>query len=429
MPTTIVEMRQRRATLIGDARGLLDRADADGALGAEDRTQYERLFGQAQTLKEQIERAEQLEAEERDLAQHQPLAAARLGQPGLDDAVARTAAEMIFEYRGHRFPSHPAVRKAVNGWLMTGRLDATVAELRALQADVDTGGGYLRPDVEFVARLIKFVDDEVFMRQLGTVMMIPSGAGQIFPSLDTDPADADWTSELGTGSADTAMAIGKRELRPHPVAKRILVSNTLLRQSGQPGAVDAESLVRQRLGYKFAITEEKGYMTGTGAQQPLGLFTASAMGISTGRDVSTGNTTTSIMTDGLQEAKWTLKPQYRSRPSTRWIFHSDALKQIAKLKDGDGQYIWRQGITVGAPDTLLNLPYVESRYAPNTFTTGLYVGVLGDLSFYWIVVALEMQLQRLVELYAATNQTGFIGRLEVDGMPVLEEAFTRVKLA
>ena len=40
-----------------------------------------------------------------------------------------------------------------------------------------------------------------------------------------------------------------------------------------------------------------------------------------------------------------------------------------------------------------------------------------------------MELQRLDELYAATNQVGFIGRMELDGMPVLAEAFTRVTLA
>ena len=81
------------------------------------------------------------------------------------------------------------------------------------------------------------------------------------------------------------------------------------------------------------------------------------------------------------------------------------------------------------PDRLLNLPYMESQYAPNTFTTGLYVGILGDFKFYWIVDALDMTVQRLIELYAETNQVGFIGRAECDGMPVLEEAFVRVKLA
>ena len=43
--------------------------------------------------------------------------------------------------------------------------------------------------------------------------------------------------------------------------------------------------------------------------------------------------------------------------------------------------------------------------------TGLYVGMIGDFSQYWIADALSFSVQRLVELYAATNQTGFIGRL------------------
>ncbi len=67
-----------------------------------------------------------------------------------------------------------------------------------------------------------------------------------------------------------------------------------------------------------------------------------------------------------------------------------------------------------------------SEYVPNTFTTGQYVGLLGDMSFYWIADAIELQIQRLVELYAEQNQTGFIGRLESDAMPVLEEAFSRI---
>ena len=69
-----------------------------------------------------------------------------------------------------------------------------------------------------------------------------------------------------------------------------------------------------------------------------------------------------------------------------------------------------------------------SEYAPSTFTENLYIGMLGDFANYWIADALDMTMQRLVELYAATNQVGFISRFESDGMPVLEEAFVRVKL-
>jgi len=276
--------------------------------------------------------------------------------------------------------------------------------------------------MQFVDRLIQAVDNLVFMRQWATVFAVPNANSLGAPSLDSDPADPTWTSELAIGTEDSTMSVGRRELEPHPLAKYIKISNTLLRK-----VPDSEGLVRQRLGYKFSVTMENGYLNGSGAQQPLGVFTASDKGISTSRDVSTGNTDTSIQFDGLIEAKYTLKQQYW--PRARWIFHRAGVKQIAKLKDGEGQYIWRESTRVGEPDRILGFPNYMSEYAPSTFTSGLYVGILGDFAFYWIADALDMSFQRLVELFAATNQTAIIGRMESDGMPVLEEAFVRVKLA
>ena len=70
-----------------------------------------------------------------------------------------------------------------------------------------------------------------------------------------------------------------------------------------------------------------------------------------------------------------------------------------------------------------------SEHAPNTFTTGLYLGIFGDFRHYWIADSMSFAVQRLVELYAETDQTGFVGRTSVDGAPVLEEAFARITLA
>ena len=56
------------------------------------------------------------------------------------------------------------------------------------------------------------------------------------------------------------------------------------------------------------------------------------------------------------------------------------------------------------------------------------MGLIGDLSYYWIAENMQLDIQRLVELGALTNQDYFIGRLKLDGMPVLEKAFVRVKL-
>jgi HK97 family phage major capsid protein len=293
---------------------------------------------------------------------------------------------------------------------------------RAIQADSDIVGGYLVAPQQFVADLILFVKDLVYLRQKGTIYTVNAAQSLGAPALDSDPADADWTSELATGNEDTAMAFGKRELHPHPLAKRLKVSKKLLRLS----AIPAEALVRDRLGYKFAIAEEKAFYTGGGGNKPLGLFTASTMGISTNRDVTAG-TTTSPTADGLITAKMTLKAQYQE--VAEWFFHRNAVQLIMQLKDGMGQYLWKPGLEGGRPDLLLDLPLNMSEYVPNTFTTGLYYGVIGDPKFYWIADSEQMEIQRLDELYAETNQVGFIARRELDAMPVLEEAFVRLKLA
>ena len=397
------ELREKRAKAIHDAREILNRAQAENRnVTDEEKQRWDAFHAEAETIREQYERIERQEQLEGDLSQrqHEPLEIDR-GKQNPDE-----------ENRGNAFRS----------WLRSGFGGINPAERRALQVDVDTSGGYLVTPQQFVSTLIKAVDNVTVMRGMATTYQVPTADSLGAPALDADPADPTWVSELSTGNADSTMAFGKRELRPHPLAQRILVSRTLLRK-----AADPESIVRARLAYKMGVVQDNAFLNGSGSNQPLGVFTASSNGISTGRDVSTGNATTSIKFDGLIEAKYTLKPQYW--PNAKWIFHRDGMKQIAKLKDGDGQYIWRESVIMGEPDRVLGLPAVMSEYAPSTFTSGLYVGILGDFSNYWIADALDMQIQRLDELYAATNQVGFITRAETDGMPVLEEAFVRVKLA
>jgi len=406
-----IELRKERATLIKQARDIVEAAEKEARdLSAEEQINYDKAMADIDNLRIRIERDEKLAGLEAD------------GQKSIIQPVKELDARGAGN--GGDAGKEKEFRKAAFcKFLRSGIPALSGEEKRALQADSNEAGGYTIAPQEFVASLIKAVDDMVYVRQFATVTKLTKSDSLGIPSLDADPADADWTSELAIGSEDTTMDFGKRELNPKPLAKFIKVSNKLLRTS----ALDIDSLVQQRLAYKFGISEEKGFLTGSGAGQPLGLLTASADGIPASRDVSTGNTTTSVTFDGLIEAKYTLKGNYWAK--AKWMFHRDAVKQIAKLKNGEGQYIWESSVIAGQPDRILKIPVLMSEYVSNTFTTGLYVGILGDLSFYWIVDALDMNIQRLVELYAAANQTGFIGRLECDGMPTLAEAFVRVKLA
>lgn len=420
------EKLAQRARIIEENRQVIDLCEKEKRTKtAEEAAASEKRWADINRLKgEADELVRQAEAEDGIEGRGEPIKpdTEKRDKPKNETAEARTA-RIMREARTMDDNAY-AAQESVARFGEELRYSAMSAqERRALEVTNSASGGYLQPPQEFVARLIQAVDNLTFMRRIGTSFQVPQAESLGAPSLDNDPADPTWVGELSIGSEDSTMSFGKRELRPHPLAQFIKVSRTLLRKA----AIGPEAIVRERLAYKTAVVQENAFLNGTGAAQPLGVFTANAAGISTGRDVSTGNTTTSITFDGLKSAKWAIKSQYHSR--LQWIFHRDAGAQIDKLKDGNGQYIWQPSVVAGQQDRLLNCAANFSEYAPNTFTTGLYVGILGDFSNYWIADALSMEMQQLVELYAAANQVGFIVRSETDGMPVLEEAFARVKLA
>ena len=412
MSEKLKKLRDQRGQLVADARAIIDKADAEKrGLSTEEDAKYTEIFGRQEEVRAAIEREEQQQEIERQSAETALRNKDAAKGDGKVDPEKRVGARGSEEYRA-----------VFNRYMLQGPQGISDAEKRALQADSDPAGGYMVASEQFVNQLIKAIDDQVFIRQRATKFAVPTAASLGVPTLAADPADADWTTELATGNEDSTMAFGKRALHPHALAKRLKISNKLIRMGA-----GIEALATARLAYKFGISQEKAHLTGTGANQPLGVFVASTDGIPTSRDVSTGNTTTAPTFDGLISAKFALKGAYWN--SADWLFHRDVLAIVAKLKDGDGQYLWRESVREGEPDRILGRPVMMSEYAPNTMTTGLYAGILGDFSHYWIADALDMQVQRLVELYAETNQVGLIGRMESDGMPVLAEAFVRVTLA
>lgn len=445
MQAQLRELLEKRNGLIKAGRDLYAKVEQEKrAMTAEEKKNDDARFTEIADIGEAIKRFErQLEMEREAAAAVTLIGASReAGQQNRNESADREhrsrllahaarlsrlvsvsgagdARSVHFQDKALELRAGLAYRESYEDYL---RGDKSAKEVRALSADVAIAGGYLVAPLQMTMDLIQSVDDLVWLRQFATKHLVVSADGVGMPSLDADPADSDWTAEIATGSEDSTMGFGRRELKPYPLAKRIKVSNKLLRTSAQ----DAEGIVRARLAYKQAVTEEKAFLLGTGANQPLGVFTASNDGIPTSRDVVTGSAT-DFTFDGLYDIKYSIKGAYLGRPSTAWGFHRDGVKKIAKLKDSQNRYLWEPSQQVGQPDRLIGLPLFMSEFFPNTFTSGLYVGMLADWSYYHIADSLSFSIQRLTELYAETNQTGFIGRSELDGMPVLAEAFARIK--
>jgi len=410
------ELREKRHKLLLAAREILDKADAEKrSLSAEEQANEKKALADAEQLHSEIDAHEHRNDVEREIA----LAESTTKHDTKD--AGDTKESKSEDRKLTRSWESPEYRSA---WVKTisGATDFSPEEKRALSAGTVTEGGYLYAPEVFVNELLRNVTDATIMRQISRVLPPIAGADSLgAPVLSATMADAEWTSELGTPSTDSTLAFGKRALRPNPLAKEIIVSKVLLRKTSM-----AEQIVREELARVVAAAEEKAAMTGTGAQQWLGVFTASNDGIPTSRDVSTGNTSSSPTFDGLKAAKYELKQAYW--PRAQWVLHRDIMELAAKLKDGNGRYLLSDSVVQGEPDRMLGFPVRLSEYAPSTISSGAYVGILGDFQNYWIVDSMNIEVLRLEELYARNNKDCFLTRMESDGAPVRSEAFVRVKL-
>ena len=391
----IFELKQQRAELVTQMRAMMDK-NADSEMGAEDQTAYARMETDFDALNRRIDMEERQLERERAIGEQERR---QSGTRGAQDELGRA------------FTDH----------LRLGT-QATLQAYNALQQDNPSQAGYLVAPEEFSSQLIKELDDAVILRGLAHRYTLRGAHSLGFPKRIARMNSAAWGTEVSDPTPDTSLAFGKREFVPHFLTAEIKVSKTLI-----ANAPNVDGIVREETSHDIGELLENAYMTGDGANKPLGLFTASDDGISTTRDIATGNTATTITFDGLIEAKYAIKSQYQR--NLRWLFHRDAVKMLAKIKDSDGQYIWQPSVRDAVPDRLLNIPVMMSEYAPNTFTAGKYVGLLGDFGYYWICDGQALEITVLTELYVRNNQIGYIARMATDGMPVLEECFARVTLA
>jgi HK97 family phage major capsid protein len=409
-----LEIREKMGELIHQARELVVRHEGDEPeeWNSEDETTWQRMMDEADVLRKRAERIEQQERSEAALnaLTSEPFKP----EPEAGEAVRSERREATDEY-GEAFES----------MLRAGPEHMDAEQRATLQVDLDIGGGYLAASERFINKMMIDVDTRLAIRAIATVYRTSYEESLGWPSLDGDISDFVMAGELTSGAEDTGIAFGKRELKPRALKRKLVKISKRLLESPR---LNTEGIVVERVGVALARTCDQWYMTGNGAEQPLGLFTASDNGIGTGQDYSTGNTSTALKPNGLIGVQGELAEAYQAK--ARWLFHRDAITNLRKFTLGDGQLMWQPGLQKGVPDVLLGKPYIVGSYVPNTFEAEAYVGMYGDFKYYWIADGVEnMVIQRLLEMYALTGQVGLLfDKLSVDAAPVLAEAFIRIQL-
>jgi HK97 family phage major capsid protein len=277
----------------------------------------------------------------------------------------------------------------------------------ALQIGTDSEGGYLVPD-EFENTLVEALEEENIFRKLAHVINTSSGDRKI--PVVASKGSASWVDEEGT-ITDSDDAFSQVSIGAYKLGTLIKVSNELLNDS----AFNLEAYISKEFGRRIGTKEEEAFFTGNVTGKPTCIFNATG-----GAQVGvTAASATAITADEIIDLFYSLKAPYRKKAV--WVLNDSTVKAIRKLKDKNDNYLWQPALTAGTPDTILGRPVYTSSYVP-AIAAGAKTIAFGDFSYYWIADRQGRIFKKLNELYAATDQTGFVATQRVDGKLVLPEA-------
>ena len=391
----ILELREKRAKAWDAAKQFLDaKRGADGMLSEEDTATYDKMEQDVMNLGKEIERLERQAAIDAELskATSTPLT----GKPGAKmgkDETEKTG-RASDEYKG-------------SFWNAMRVKAPMPSVLNALQEGTDSEGGYLVPD-EFERTLVEALEEENVFRTLAHVIKTSSGDRKI--PVVASKGTASWVDEEGayTESDD---AFSQVSIGAYKLGTMIKVSEELLADS----VFDLEAYISKEFARRIGAREEESFFNGDGKGKPLGILAAAG-----GAEVGvTAASATAITADEVIDLFYSLKAPYRK--NAVWVLNDATVKQIRKLKDTTGQYLWQPSLVAGTPDTILGRPVKTSAFMP-TAAAGAKTIAFGDFKYYWIADRQGRTFKKLSELFAATGQVGFMGTQRVDGKLILPEA-------
>lgn len=383
---TIAELNAKKAKVWNDAKEFLEaHRDENGIVSEEDGNTYDAMIKTIDNLEKEVARMNDMET--RDMAMSQPTTT-----PVVSNVKTEKVGRASDEYR-----------KAFDTYIRTKRASD------ALQEDTASEGGYLVP-TEFERVLYKSRDkvDPIFA--LAGKISLGSATKNV-PYVASEGAAA-LIAEEGT-YGDTDDSFSQVVFHAYKFGRICKASEELIADS----AFSIEGHLAESFGRAIGKAEAGYFWTGTGTNQPQGVLTGASVGVTTAA-------TNKITADEIIDLYYAVPEQYRD--NAVWVFNDATIKEIRKLKDGNGNYLWAPGFA-GQPDTILGKP-VHTSVNIDTIAAGKVIGCFGDLSLYKIADRSGFEFRVLNELYAANGQVGFRGTGRTDGRLVIAEGIKTLKM-
>jgi len=223
-----------------------------------------------------------------------------------------------------------------------------------LESDFDAGG-VLVPD-QYVAEIIDLLSAQSTVRAMGATTMPMSRGSMSIPKL-TKGATSSYVGESEKGGS-SQQEFGSIQMSAKKLKTLVPISNDLIRDSSPR----ADSIVRDDMVRSMALREDIAFIRDDGTEnKPKGMYYWAASDNKFNVSDDSGSTTLDTVTNDLIKALFKLEG--KDVPMTRvgWIFHPRTKYFLMKLRDGNGNYAFREEMQNGM---LLGYPFMTTTQIP-----------------------------------------------------------------
>ncbi len=283
--------------------------------------------------------------------------------------------------------------KAFNAYLRSGDDDG----LRGLELDgkgmstaVAGDGGYL-VDPATSETIQSVLKSTASVRSIANVVNVEATSFDVL--VDHGQMGSGWATEAGSIAESETPQIDRITIPLHELSALPKASQRLLDDS----AFDIEGWLAGRIADKFARAEAAAFVNGDGVDKPTGFLShpvvddaswdwGSIGAVASGADGDFAGA------DAVIDLVYALGAEYRANAT--FVMNSKTAGAVRKLKDGDGRFLWSDGLAAGEPARLLGYPVVIAEDMPDIASDSTAIAFGDFASGYTIAERPDLRVLR-----------------------------------
>jgi HK97 family phage major capsid protein len=277
----------------------------------------------------------------------------------------------------------PEHKSAWSAYLRKGD-DSGIArlDLKSVNVGTEAQGGYVAPP-----ELDRLIEQRLTasspMRQIASVRQT---SATVFRKPVSLGAASAWAAETGARTETTAPTLDLLEFPAAELYAMPAATQTLL----DDAYADIDEWLADEVEASFSVQESAAFVSGDGDGQPRGFLDYEMIAdgshawdkIGFTLSGGAGAFAASNPADKLIDLVYSLKSQFRA--NARFVMNRRTVSAVRKLKDGDGNYLWRPG-GAGEAASLLGYPVTEIEDMPDIAANAFSIA-FGDFRRGYLIV-------------------------------------------